>query len=175
MIVFLRKAKGPPFRQPFYFGRSGGIRTRGCDALCAAPALRLILRRPSRPKRPRVRYDSLSAQSKRAAFQAALLLWSEWRDSNPRPLGPEPSAIPSFATPRCHNIIAVCNGKVMVGFSPSFIRRQRIFYYYFRYNAQILTSDTVPFSIHPLQNRKYSSQINPKPKILGPFCAGTKC
>ena len=27
-------------------------------------------------------------------------LWSEWRDSNPRPLGPEPSAIPSFATPR---------------------------------------------------------------------------
>ena len=27
-------------------------------------------------------------------------LWSECRDSNPRPLGPEPSAIPSFATPR---------------------------------------------------------------------------
>ena len=26
--------------------------------------------------------------------------WSEWRDSNPRPLGPEPSAIPNFATPR---------------------------------------------------------------------------
>ena len=26
-------------------------------------------------------------------------LWSEWRDSNPRPLGPEPSAIPNFATP----------------------------------------------------------------------------
>ena len=27
-------------------------------------------------------------------------LWSECRDSNPRSLGPEPSAIPSFATPR---------------------------------------------------------------------------
>ena len=26
--------------------------------------------------------------------------WSEWRDSNPRPHGPEPCAIPSFATPR---------------------------------------------------------------------------
>ena len=26
--------------------------------------------------------------------------WSECRDSNPRPLGPEPSAIPNFATPR---------------------------------------------------------------------------
>ena len=28
-------------------------------------------------------------------------LWSEWRDLNPWPLGPEPSAIPNFATPRC--------------------------------------------------------------------------
>ena len=28
------------------------------------------------------------------------VLWSECRDSNPRPLGPEPSAIPNFATPR---------------------------------------------------------------------------
>ena len=27
-------------------------------------------------------------------------IWSEWRDLNPRPLGPEPSAIPNFATPR---------------------------------------------------------------------------
>ena len=27
-------------------------------------------------------------------------IWSECRDSNPRPLGPEPSAIPNFATPR---------------------------------------------------------------------------
>ena len=26
--------------------------------------------------------------------------WSEYRDSNPRPLGPEPSAIPNFAIPR---------------------------------------------------------------------------
>ena len=26
--------------------------------------------------------------------------WSECRDSNPGPLGPEPSAIPNFATPR---------------------------------------------------------------------------
>ena len=28
--------------------------------------------------------------------------WSEWRDLNPRSLGPEPSAIPSFATPGCN-------------------------------------------------------------------------
>ena len=29
-------------------------------------------------------------------------IWSECRDLNPRPLGPEPSAIPNFATPRWH-------------------------------------------------------------------------
>ena len=29
--------------------------------------------------------------------------WSECRDSNPGPLGPEPSAIPNFATPRSHD------------------------------------------------------------------------
>ena len=33
-------------------------------------------------------------------ISAFFLIWSECRDSNPRPLGPEPSAIPSFATPR---------------------------------------------------------------------------
>ena len=32
-------------------------------------------------------------------------IWSECRDSNPRPLGPEPSAIPNFATPRDFGII----------------------------------------------------------------------
>ena len=41
--------------------------------------------------------------------------WSEWRDLNPRPLGPEPSAIPNFATPRKHDyyspLIPVCQAK----------------------------------------------------------------
>ena len=35
--------------------------------------------------------------------------WSEWRDSNPRPLGPEPSAIPNFATPRNCGVIIYSN------------------------------------------------------------------
>ena len=35
----------------------------------------------------------------------SLRFWSEWRDSNPRPHGPEPCAIPSFATPRFPLII----------------------------------------------------------------------
>ena len=33
--------------------------------------------------------------------------WSECRDSNSRPLGPEPSAIPSFATPRKYYAVTV--------------------------------------------------------------------
>ena len=43
--------------------------------------------------------------------------WSECRDSNPRPLGPEPSAIPNFATPRqleyYRGFAAVCQGLCM--------------------------------------------------------------
>ena len=35
--------------------------------------------------------------------------WSEWRDLNPRSLGPEPSAIPSFATPGCSLFIIDLN------------------------------------------------------------------
>ena len=35
-------------------------------------------------------------------IQIVSAFWSEWRDLNPRPLGPEPSAIPSFATPGCN-------------------------------------------------------------------------
>ncbi len=30
-----------------------------------------------------------------------LLIWSEWRDLNSRPYGPEPYALPNCATPRC--------------------------------------------------------------------------
>ena len=38
-----------------------------------------------------------------------LFRWSEWRDLNPRPLGPEPSAIPSFATPRLKISLFIIN------------------------------------------------------------------
>ena len=37
--------------------------------------------------------------------KADSVFWSECRDSNPRPLGPEPSAIPNFATPRKPNLL----------------------------------------------------------------------
>ena len=51
-------------------------------------------------------------------------IWSECRDLNPRPLGPEPSAIPNFATPRDLGIIVNRNGFVKC--------RGRVFYT-FRY------------------------------------------
>ena len=43
--------------------------------------------------------STISYQKESSPF-GELSFWSECRDSNPRPLGPEPSAIPSFATPR---------------------------------------------------------------------------
>ena len=42
----------------------------------------------------------LQIRNKKSASPFRTHRWSECRDSNPRPLGPEPSAIPNFATPR---------------------------------------------------------------------------
>ena len=39
-------------------------------------------------------------QIRKPTLWVSFLIWSEYRDSNPRPLGPEPSAIPNFAIPR---------------------------------------------------------------------------
>ena len=39
-------------------------------------------------------------QIRKPTRRVSFLIWSEYRDSNPRPLGPEPSAIPNFAIPR---------------------------------------------------------------------------
>ena len=40
-------------------------------------------------------------------------LWSERLDLNQRPLGPEPSAIPNFATPRNCSAIISSNSRIV--------------------------------------------------------------
>ncbi len=54
------------------------------------------------PVRENIRENSIGKSMKKACNHCGyrLFLWSECRDLNPGPLGPEPSAIPSFATPR---------------------------------------------------------------------------
>ena len=42
----------------------------------------------------------VSFTKKQGIMKCPAFLWSEWEDSNFRPLGPEPSALPSWATPR---------------------------------------------------------------------------
>ena len=49
---------------------------------------------------PVFRIPTQSKRKMKTARRGSLHFWSECRDSNPRPLGPEPSAIPNFATPR---------------------------------------------------------------------------
>ena len=44
-------------------------------------------------------------------IKTSVRLWSECRDLNPRPLEPEPSAIPNFATPRYANLLYEIPGK----------------------------------------------------------------
>ena len=45
-------------------------------------------------------YSEMKNINKKSVSPIKTHRWSECRDSNPGPLGPEPSAIPSFATPR---------------------------------------------------------------------------
>ena len=56
----------------------------------------------------------LPIQIRKSTRWVDFLIWSEYRDSNPRPLGPEPSAIPNFAIPRSpkyyNENIANCQG-----------------------------------------------------------------
>ena len=40
------------------------------------------------------------SHKKRTPVKGVRFLWSKWRDSNPRPFGPEPNALPNCATPR---------------------------------------------------------------------------
>ena len=56
------------------------------------------------PKRGRVSVSRLKNYAEKIKIpryrKVSEDFWSEWRDSNPRPLGPEPSALPNCATPR---------------------------------------------------------------------------
>ena len=45
-------------------------------------------------------FTRLSVIQKRTGKILSVFVWSRRRDSNPRPLGPEPSALPNCATPR---------------------------------------------------------------------------
>ena len=61
-------------------------------------------------------YKAQSTKIKRNASTDTILafhvsIWSECRDLNPRPLEPEPSAIPNFATPRYANLLYEIPGK----------------------------------------------------------------
>ena len=45
------------------------------------------------------RFNKIKQNKKHRRHLVSGVFWSEWQDLNLRPLGPEPSAIPSFATP----------------------------------------------------------------------------
>ena len=72
-----------------------------------------ILPPPCSNPATQIRYQKRKRTQKSVHF----LFWSEWRDSNPRPLGPEPSAIPNFATPRSDDYYSGMRMKSQVLFS----------------------------------------------------------
>ena len=55
---------------------------------------------PEGARKWRILFFAMLLHSKNPLKPKFQRIWSECRDLNPRPLGPEPSAIPNFATPR---------------------------------------------------------------------------
>ena len=106
-----KKESGRKKASTFFFGRSGGILPRAKNV----PPARFcgILPPPCSNPATQIRYQKKKADAKSVHF----LFWSEWRDSNPRPLGPEPSAIPNFATPRSDDYYSGMRMKSQVLFS----------------------------------------------------------
>ena len=62
--------------------------------------LRIIFGCPEGARKWRILFFAMLLHSKNPLKPKFQRIWSECRDLNPRPLGPEPSAIPNFATPR---------------------------------------------------------------------------
>ena len=93
--------KGRAKKLSLFCGRGDGIRALGgrarktADVCCFVvgrylrPAQAMLAGLPSNPVSP------LLDIQKRESQKALPFLWSRRRDSNPRPLGPEPSALPS--------------------------------------------------------------------------------
>lgn len=86
----ISKDKAPPH------GLFGGRITVGC-----VNSLTVFLQKSlKRHGKPRKRVKIKDAIIDTLCINDCVLIWSEWRDSNPRPLGPEPSTLPNCATPR---------------------------------------------------------------------------
>ena len=94
---------------PWQKGRCVGNEVENSENRSSNPAS--CLGDPGNIHRPRVQFWGIEKaetlwKSRLSAFDIQIVSasWSEWRDLNPRPLGPEPSAIPSFATPGRKNV-----------------------------------------------------------------------
>ena len=85
-------------------------------------------------------------------------IWSECRDSNPGPLGPEPSAIPNFATPRFFQSLEIIWHNE--GFVKCFICLLREYFMNFR--CFPLSDDKMPSAKLTDYRTKYRSCYNPR-------------
>ena len=65
-----------------------------------APLGRRSARSPPAFTRPRLRVPAIVNMKTGISARDIPVFMSKWRDSNPRPFGPEPNALPNCATPR---------------------------------------------------------------------------
>ncbi len=91
-----------------------GLEPMAVPALCAGTALRgdwphslAADAATARGCHSRSRGFTRRDEKRQPAF-ADCLFWSEWRDLNPRPLGPEPSTLPTALHPDASEMILYC-------------------------------------------------------------------
>ena len=70
---------------------------KGFDEISRTAGHRIL---SPRPYRPHVRIPAIDIQKSGLPVKGIRIFVSKWRDSNPRPFGPEPNALPNCATPR---------------------------------------------------------------------------
>ena len=99
-------------------------RAAGFDSHCAARNVRCGFRPAGNRQMPTGhlhsdRFESLAKRKMQEWLQPVLHFWSGLRDSNPRSLGPKPSAIPNFAKPSnlcsCGQICGQGNSTTIMG------------------------------------------------------------
>ena len=79
--------------------RHGALRPRGLPRRMAPLAPGPSGRNRSGMPTKRPRFCSPSDKKRKPVKRQAFFFWSEWRDLNPRPLGPEPSTLPTALHP----------------------------------------------------------------------------
>ena len=95
------------------------------------------------PRTNRLWADRSNHWAKGPSFFTAYNIWSGWRDSNSRPHGPKPCALPNCATPRCfssaclsYNILKILSTFFTIFYKKNYIRLSTSLHHFLQNNLK---------------------------------------